>query len=53
MSISNQLQGYGVIDNDIWKQPGLAGDIVAFGLAEAKRAADEVPGGAFAPPRRC
>lgn len=34
-----------VLDNDIWKQPGLGGDVVAFGLAEAKRVADLVPGG--------
>jgi hypothetical protein len=34
-----------VIDNDRWKHPGLCGDTVAFGLAEAKRVADLVPGG--------
>jgi len=34
-----------VIDNDRWKHPGLCGDTVAFGLAEAKRVGDLVPGG--------
>ena len=34
-----------VVDNDFWKRPGIAGDVVAFGLADAKRVADEVPGG--------
>lgn len=34
-----------VIDNDRWKHPGLCGDTVAFGLAEAKRIGDLVPGG--------
>ena len=39
-------QGKGVvIDNDRWKHPGLCGDVVAFGLAEAKRVAELVPGG--------
>lgn len=34
-----------VIDNDAWQHPGLKGDVVAFGLAEARRLADVVPGG--------
>jgi hypothetical protein len=34
-----------VLDNDSWKHPGLVGDIVALGLAEARRCADLVPGG--------
>lgn len=34
-----------VLDNDSWKHPGLVGDIVALGLAEARRCADIVPGG--------
>lgn len=34
-----------VLDNDSWKHPGLVGDIVALGLAEARRCADVVPGG--------
>lgn len=39
-------QGLGVvIDNNAWRRPGLKGDVVAFGLAEAKRVADLVPGG--------
>ncbi len=34
-----------LLDNDAFRHPGLVGDIVAFGLAEAKRCADLVPGG--------
>lgn len=34
-----------VIDNDAWQHPGLKGDVVAFGLAEARRLADVIPGG--------
>jgi hypothetical protein len=40
------LQGKTVLlDNDAFAHPGLVGDVVAFGLAEAKRCADRVPGG--------
>ena len=34
-----------VLDNDAWKHPSLGADVVAFGLAEAKRIGDQVPGG--------
>lgn len=34
-----------LIDNDAFRHPGIKGDVVAFGLAEAKRCADLVPGG--------
>ena len=34
-----------VLENDAFKHPGLVGDIVALGLAEAMRLSDLVPGG--------
>lgn len=34
-----------ILDNDAFEHPGLTGDIVAFGLSEAKRLANLVPGG--------
>lgn len=34
-----------LLDNDAMEHPGLRGDVVAFGLSEAKRCANLVPGG--------
>jgi hypothetical protein len=34
-----------LLDNDAFKHTGIKGDVVAFGLAEAKRCAELVPGG--------